>query len=109
MEKTNRHSARWFLMTFAMVAFDIVAVNLSYFGALIVRFYVASEFSEWAWSYLPAFTAFAPYYTVASLVVFFLFKLYNNRWKYAGLDDLNRIIFANLTTCVIQYWNLLFR
>ena len=93
---------RWFFLRLALVMFDIFAVNFAYFGALVVRFYVASEFNEWAVHYIPAFLQFAPYYTVCCLVVFGLFKLYNSRWKYAGLNDLNRILTACLVTCVIQ-------
>lgn len=93
---------RWFFLRLALVVFDIFAVNFAYFSALIVRFYVASEFNEWAVQYIPAFLQFAPYYTVCCLVVFGLFKLYNSRWKYAGLSDLNRILAACLVTCVIQ-------
>ena len=93
---------RWFFLRLALVMFDIFAVNFAYFSALIVRFYVTSAFNEWAIQYIPAFLQFAPYYTVCCLVVFGLFKLYNSRWKYAGLNDLNRILAACLATCVIQ-------
>ena len=93
---------RWFLLRFALVAFDIAAVNLSYFMALLVRFYVNFEFNEWAVRYIPAFLRFAPYYTVCCLVIFWIFKLYNSRWKYAGLNDLNRILLACLFTSAVQ-------
>ena len=93
---------RWFFLRLALVVFDIFAVNFAYFSALIVRFYVASEFNTWAVQYIPAFLQFAPWYTVCCLAVFGLFKLYNSRWKYAGLNDLNRILTACLVTCVIQ-------
>lgn len=98
----TRMYIRWFFLRLALVMFDIFAVNFAYFSALIVRFYVASAFNEWAVQYIPAFLQFAPYYTVCCLVVFCLFKLYNSRWKYAGLNDLNRILTACLATCVIQ-------
>ena len=93
---------RWFLLRLALVAFDIVAVNFSYFIALVIRFYVNFEFNVWAERYIPAFLRFAPYYTVCCLVIFWLFKLYNSRWEYAGLNDLNRILLACLLTCVVQ-------
>ena len=93
---------RWFFLRLALVVFDIFAVNFAYFCALILRYYVASAFNEWAVRYIPAFFQFAPYYTVCCLVVFGLFKLYNSRWKYAGLNDLNRIVAACFVTCVIQ-------
>lgn len=93
---------RWFFIRLAMVLFDIFAVNFAYFIALIIRFYVNFEINEWAVRYIPAFRTFAPWYTIACLVIFWVFKLYNNRWKYAGLNDMNRILLACLVTCVVQ-------
>ena len=106
MEETEKkHKSvyiRWFFVRLAMVLFDIFAVNFAYFIALIIRFYVNFEINEWAVRFIPAFRAFAPWYTVCCLVIFGVFKLYNNRWKYAGLNDLNRILLANLATFVVQ-------
>ena len=106
MEETEKKHKfvyiRWFFVRLAMVLFDIFAVNFAYFIALIIRFYVNFEINEWAVRYIPAFRAFAPWYTVCCLVIFGAFKLYNNRWKYAGLNDLNRILLANLATFVVQ-------
>ncbi|MCI7639426.1 MAG: hypothetical protein MSS60_06335 [Clostridiales bacterium] len=93
---------RWFCIRLGMVLFDIFAVNFAYFIALIIRFYVNFEINEWAVRYIPAFRTFAPWYTAACLVIFGAFKLYNNRWKYAGLNDMNRILLANLATFVVQ-------
>lgn len=98
----NQIYVRWFFIRLAMLLFDVFAVNFAYFAALVIRFYVASEFNVWAVKYIPAFLKFAPYYTVCCIVVFLLFKLYNSMWKYAGLNDLNRILAACLVTCVIQ-------
>lgn len=99
--KTNMY-IRWFFLRLALVVFDIFAVNFAYFSALMIRFYVASEFNVWAVRYIPAFYGFAPFYTISCLVVFFLFKMYNSRWKYAGLNDMDRILAACAVTCVIQ-------
>ena len=106
MEETEKKHKfvyiRWFFVRLAMVLFDIFAVNFAYFIALIIRFYVNFEINEWAVRFIPAFRAFAPWYTVCCLVIFGVFKLYNSRWKYAGLNDLNRILLANLATVVVQ-------
>lgn len=93
----------WVVKRLALLLFDIVVLNLSYYLALVVRFYVNREFRTIAVErYLPAFWEFAPYYTVLSIVVFVLFKLYNNRWRHAGLHDLNRIFVANAATAAIH-------
>ena len=101
-ESQKKVYGRFFLLRLGMVLFDIVAVNLSYFIALIVRFYVNFELNEWAVRYVPAFLQFAPAYTVCCLVIFYIFKLYNNRWKYAGLGDMNRIFTASIVTSAVQ-------
>ena len=35
-------------------------------------------------------------------MVFYLFRLYNGMWIYAGLNDMNRIIMANVVTSIIH-------
>ena len=101
--KLNRSMyIRWLFIRLGMVLFDVFTVNFAYFIALIIRFYVNFEINEWAVRYIPAFRAFAPWYTVCCLVIFGAFKLYNNRWKYAGLNDLNRILLDCLVTSDVQ-------
>lgn len=88
------------LIQLALVLFDAFAVNLAYYMALVIRFYVNNEFNEWAVRYVPEFWKFVPYYTVFCLIVFSGFRLYTRRWKYASTEDLNRILLANIVTCV---------
>ena len=84
----------------ALVLFDMIAVNLAHYIALVIRFYVNYEFNEWAVRYIPAFWKFVPYYTVFCFLVFCGFRLYSRRWKYASTEDMNRILLANIVTCV---------
>jgi len=85
-----------------IVLLDILAVNVSYFLALLVRFYVNFEFRPSVSYYLTDWLHFAPFYTVLSIVVFALFRLYGGMWRYAGINDMNRIIGASAVTCLIQ-------
>ncbi len=86
-----------------IVLLDIIAVNAAYFLALLVRFYVNFEFRDVAKDfYLPAFLRFVPIYTVLAFIVFVAFRLYGGMWRYAGINDMNRIIGANVVTAVIQ-------
>lgn len=101
--KSNKFvNFRWALLRLTLVLFDIVAVNGAYFLALVIRFYVNSEFNEWTLKYIPAFFQFAPWYTVCCVAIFALFHLYDNSWKYAGINDMNRILVACLLTSVVQ-------
>ena len=98
----RRFSFRETFICFAFMLFDIIAVNFSYFIALVIRFYFNSEFNSYGVAYIPAFQKIAPWYTVACLIIFYAFKLYNNRWRYSGLNDFNRILIACIVTCVVQ-------
>lgn len=86
----------------AMMVFDAVAVNLAYFMALVLRYYVTFEFNPNATKFVAIFMRLAPYYGVICVAVFYLFRLYNTMWEFGGLRDLNRIFFACLTTAGIQ-------
>ena len=86
-----------------IVVLDVIAVNAAYLLALLLRFYVNFSLRDVAKDYyLPAFLRFAPFYTAAAIVVFALFRLYGGMWRYAGINDMNRIIGANAVTVVLQ-------
>lgn len=86
---------------------DIVAVNLSYFLALVFRVAVNDMGGIFATSsdvpiFFSAFYRFAPIYTVLCIVVFFLFKLYGGVWRFAGMNDMYRILGAWIVITLIQ-------
>lgn len=86
-----------------VVLLDIVAVNASYYLALLIRFYVNFTLRPVAVNeYLPAWITFTPWYTIVALLIFMLFRLYGGMWRYAGINDMNRIIGASLTTTVVH-------
>lgn len=86
-----------------VVLLDIVAVNLSYYLALLIRFYVNFQLRPVAVDrYLPAWESFTPWYTVLCVVVFGAFRLYGGMWRYAGINDMNRIILASLSTALLH-------
>ncbi len=86
-----------------IVLLDLVAVNAAYFLALVIRFFVNSRMRPIASEeYIPAFLRFAPFYSVLCIAVFILWRLYGGMWRYAGINDMNRILGASLVTAVIQ-------
>ena len=106
MEKQNEEKAysggRQLLLRLLLMAYDIFAVNISYFLALLIRLYVGFRFIELQTGYAAAFRTFAPWYTVCCLLIFSGFKLYNSRWEFAGIRDMNRIVTANALTFLVQ-------
>ena len=91
-----------------IVLLDILAVNLSYFLALLVRFYVNFEFRPTVSYYLTDWLRFTPFYTVLCIAVFALFRLYGGMWRFAGINDMNRIIGASCVTALIQILGTVF-
>lgn len=87
---------------FWVVILDLIAINLSYYLALLLRFYVNFEFRPSVFHYIDDFISFIPWYSVLSILVFILFRLYGGLWRYAGINDLNRIAVANICTTIIH-------
>ena len=85
-----------------IVILDVIAVNAAYFLALLIRFYVNFEFRPTVSYLLGDWGRFAPFYTVLCIAVFAAFKLYGGMWRYAGINDMNRIIGACGVTTLIQ-------
>ena len=86
-----------------VIVLDVLAVNASYFAALLIRFYVNFQLRPVAMDrYLPNWAAFAPWYTVTCIVIFALWHLYGGMWRYAGINDMNRIIAANVCTTAVH-------
>ena len=86
---------------------DVVAVNLSYFLALAFRVAVNSMGGIFGSPsdvpvYFSAFYRIAPIYTVLCIIVFFLFKLYGGVWRFAGINDMYRILASWVVTTLIQ-------
>lgn len=90
----------WKVIAFYLVVYDIIAVNFSYFLGLWLRFDL--QYSNIPREYLSAFLKFAPVYTVAVVVVFYILRLYNSLWRFASFNELNHIFAASVITTVIQ-------
>ena len=98
--KKRLHIRHWKIITFYLIIFDIIAVNVSYFFGLWLRF--DATFSNIPQEYLRAFLKFAPFYTAVVLVVFFALRLYNSIWRFASFNELNRIAAASVITTIVH-------
>ena len=104
-EKSSRNKRRgrgsgrlehWQLIALLLMAYDFVAVNLSYFLALWIRF--DCKYSAIKKEYLLAWRQFIPIYSVFVLVTFYLIGLYRSIWRFAGFEELIRIVKASIMT-----------
>lgn len=90
----------WKVIAMYLVLYDIIAVNLSYFFGLWLRFDL--RYSHIPAEYMDAFVKFAPFYTVFVLIMFYAFRLYNSLWRFASFSELNRIFAATVITTIFQ-------
>ena len=86
----------WKIITIYLIIFDVIAVNFSYFFALLLRFDL--QYSNIPNNYLQAFIHFSPIYSVAVVVIFLALGLYNSIWRFASFSELNRILAATVVT-----------
>lgn len=78
----------WKVIAIYLIIYDIIAVNFSYFMALLVRF--DFRYSSIPTDYFAAWRSFAPIYTIIILAVFGCMHLYNSVWRFASLTSMSR-------------------
>ncbi|MDO4608807.1 MAG: nucleoside-diphosphate sugar epimerase/dehydratase [Clostridia bacterium] len=86
-----------------LVIYDVLAVNFAYFLALWLRFDCEiNTLLKDAYIYIEAWAKFIPIYTVVSIIVFKLFKLYRSVWTFASYREFFNVAYATLTTCALH-------
>ena len=88
---------------FWVIVMDIIAINAAYMLTFFLRYYVHATFVPAAVQFVSAYLKFAPFYTVICLALYALFGLYNGIWRYANVNDMNRIIAANGASVILLF------
>ena len=83
-----------------LVIYDIFAMIFSSAFALMLRYdfnyrMIDDKFVNAAWDYLP-------YNIVATLIIFYFFKLYHSLWAYAGMTEMQNVIIACVLSSAAQ-------
>ncbi len=90
----------WKVIALYLAVYDLMAVNLSYFLALWIRF--DCKYSQISADYLRSFLVFAPFYSVFCIFVFWRLRLYNSIWRFASYSELVRVTLANIITGLVH-------
>ncbi len=90
----------WKVIAIYLIIYDMIAVNFSYFMALLVRF--DFRYSSIPTDYFVAWRSFAPIYTIIILAVFGCMHLYNSVWRFASFHELIKITVATVITGVLH-------
>ena len=104
--KNNRiHDNKLLLRRLFLLAYDIGAIVIASALALLLRHdfnykVVNLEFIESVWTYLP-------FNIVATLLVFYIFRLYHSLWAFAGVVEMQNVITACILTSGVQMAGML--
>ena len=96
--KQKFHIETWHIKAIFLMVYDIMAINISYFLALWIRF--DGIFSAIPSKYLDPYVYFIPLYSVITLVIFFLLRMYHSVWEYVSIRELMRAALGSIAASV---------
>ena len=90
----------WHKISFVLAVYDFIAVCAAYFIGLWLRF--DGKFSMIPREYLMAYAKFIVIYAAICVVIFTALRLYNTIWRFASYNELSRVVWASIITCMIH-------
>ncbi len=98
--KRKFHIETWHIKALFLMAYDIMAISISYFFALWIRF--DGVFSEIPEKYLDPYVNFLPVYIIISLAVFYALRMYHSVWEYVSIRELMRAAIGSVAVSVVH-------
>ncbi len=88
-----------------LIVYDILAVCACNILSLLLRYEfqlddIPTYFITAIWEHLPISV-------IITLVLFYIFRLYHSLWAYAGVNEMQNIVFASISSAVLQAVTLL--
>ena len=99
-EKRKWHIEHWQIVAVFLAIYDFVAVCAAYFLALFLRF--DGTYSAIDTQYLNPYYQFILPCAAVSIVIFFLFRMYNGMWRFASFSEFVRTFFGSLTSSFLH-------
>ena len=99
MKKYKKWDHTKVVRVFLLLFLDIILVNLSSFLALFTRMELDITALQRA-GFLLSVRRYALIDTVCTILIFWLFRLYNSLWAYAGTNELTRIAVASIISAL---------
>lgn len=93
-------NTRLFVRRAFLIVYDIIAVVLSGFIPLVMRY--EFRFSEIPEQFLNNVKWFMPYGVALTLLIFYLLRLYHSLWAYAGVTEMQNMMAACALSALCQ-------
>ena len=94
---TNKN---WVARAFLIAVFDIIIVAISFLIGFLLRFDFG--FSVISKQYSQAYIFIVPISAVITVIVFYLFRLYHSIWRFASVNELERLLKAWLLLSILS-------
>lgn len=95
-KKMKKRLEHWEVVSLLLAVYDFLAVTVSYFAALWIRFDCSFNLIEH--DYLHAYYRTILIYAGCCIIVFWLTRLYKSIWRFASYSELMRMILATVIT-----------
>lgn len=109
MKKYIRKTEHWRVITLLLMGYDFLAVTVSYFAALWIRF--DCQYNKIDTPYLQTYFHTILVYAAFCVIVFWFLRLYKSIWRFASFAELIRMIMATIVTgaCHSVYMTMFIR
>lgn len=92
IQKNNKGRGQLWIRRIFLILLDIVCISVAGLAALLLRF--DFHFTQIDTPYLDRFVQYLPIHIVLTIVIFWLFHMYNSLWEFASINEMVRIIIA---------------
>lgn len=99
-KKLKKKMEHWEVVTLLLMVYDFLAVAVSYFAALWIRF--DCRFSSIETKYLQAYFRTILVYAGFCIIAFWFMRLYKSIWRFASYSELLRVILATVITGIVH-------
>ena len=98
-EKTP-FNVKLFYRRTCLIIYDMISVILASYVALLMRY--SFEMSEIPAHFVGPINRFLPFNMLITLVVLYLFRMYNSLWAFAGETELQNLVIASVISSFLQ-------
>ena len=83
-----------------LIVYDIISVILASYVALLMRY--GFEMSEIPDHFVDPINRFLPLNIIITLIILYLFRMYNSLWAFAGETELQNLVMASVLSSILQ-------
>ena len=83
-----------------LIVYDIISVILASYVALLMRY--GFEMSEVPDHFVDPINRFLPLNIIITLIILYLFRMYNSLWAFAGETELQNLVMASVLSSILQ-------